>query len=1371
MVVNTYLNILALKPDHPAALAALASRYEAQGRYGDLVQVLTRQADAAKDSAERVALHRRIAALWADKLGKHGNAIASFEKIFESDPTDSRDQRAPQGPVHEGARLAAADRGLPQGAAAPGRGGAAGAADRDGARRRRSPERRARVDRALQPGAGGRGARRRRADGPGDAVRSRAALAGADRGARTPAAERGRAERRRGRAGAARTARRRCSTTGWARRRRRSRSSSGSRSWQPKNARAARALREIYAQAGDYAALEALYAEHGAFGDLCDQLTSLADRTADMAARTRLLERVALIAQEKLNQPERALKAYERILATDPRNRGAALALLPLYRNAQKWPRLLATYEVLLGPAAGGDALADKLELLAEARKILRAAPRVEGAGLPVVRARVRGGAEERGGAPGSGAAGRRGGRVGQPGDAVRRAHGRDDRRRGAAVAAAPHAAHRLDAAFPAAGRAQGRRGRSSNEVGFDEEADAALEQILTQTKSWADLAVLLHARADRAPDAAERVRLLFRIAQLEEERVADAAAASVTWKAILEAEPNNERALRALIRLSEARQDWAGVVEGLRRDLASRPADSREEREALLLRIANIQEVRLDDPEATFATYREVLQANPHAAPAVAGLERLLAGGYADRAGDRAPDAAVLRAHGRRAQAGRRQRGAAGDRRHARREGRAAGEAARRSTAGRPTIRRARTASAWRCSTSIRRTRRTATRCSGSRTRAGKTGELAERLRAVSAETEDQTAAARPAGRRRRAAGEAARARAGRREGLRPDPQGGAAARGRVPGAVAPVSRRAALGGAARAARHAPAGRAGRARTAGPARPDRRPRRGGAGRPGPRARRLREDAGARRRRSARAPGAGSPLRRARALARPREPAGDAGRLRLRRRGAGAGVPARRAARQPPRRRRRRARPAGTDRQGRRRTTRARAACSRSWSRCPSTGSASRRSSSRSTRRAAPGRAWRRSSTSSARRVEGPTRRRCWCASPICRRTSCRRAARRWRPGGRCWRPTRATRTRCGEIERLGDGAGALLRAGRRLSGAGVQDATRPTSRGAPTCCRGRPSCTRGAWATGAPRSTSGSWSSHLDPEDTETTAPAAAALETLYTETGDVGGLVKILRHAGAAGPPSAPDAQEDPVPRRRAGGEVAGRHRRARWRRCARSWRSIRRTGRRSTRSSRIFEAGSQHRQRVEMLRKRIDLAGDAAARQELWRRSRACSSATSATSTRRSPPASASSTRTRRTIRRWRRWRGSTSSRGVTASGWRSSSAGWRSSAARDADARRRCCAQIASLLEGPLGDPGERARPLARGAGGGARPTREAMAALERFLAPGDRRRRCGWRRRRRWSRSTSGQRPLRRAGGGGARLRRRADRRARAGSSS
>src|SRR5207248_2002979 len=96
-------------------------------------------------------------------------------------------------------------------------------------------------------------------------------------------------------------------------------------------------------------------------------------------------------------------------------------------------------------------------------------------------------------------------------------------------------------------------------EVGFDEEADAALEQILTQTKAWPDLAKLLHGRADRAADVADRVRLLVKIAQLEEARLADR--------------------------------------------------------------------------EATFASYREVLQANAYAAAAVSGLERLVAAGYPDRA------------------------------------------------------------------------------------------------------------------------------------------------------------------------------------------------------------------------------------------------------------------------------------------------------------------------------------------------------------------------------------------------------------------------------------------------------------------------------------------------------------------------------------------------------------------------------------------------------------------------------------------------------------------------------------------------------------------------------------------------------------------
>jgi tetratricopeptide (TPR) repeat protein len=629
MVVNTYLAILGLKPDHPEALSALAARYEAQGRFGDLVQILTRQAEVSTDPATRVALHRRIAALWADKLGKHQNAVASFEKIFEADPNDLETAARLKDLYAKGRAwrplIEVLRRELPHADVAGRR-----ARLIDMARiasERLNDVREAIVlynqvlalserDPDALTGLATLYERERRWPALVEILERQRLNAQSD-----PSAELAILERRGTllyeRLGATQAAIEVFQRI---------------QALQPQNARATRALREIYAQSGDYASLEALYAAQGAYGDLCDQLTSLADRTADMGARTRLLERVATLAQEKLKQPERALKAYERILATDPRNRSAALSLLPLYRAAQKWPRLLATYEVLLGPAAAtdGTSLAERLELFTEARRIceqrlgskalafqwcaraFEAAPKNE-----VVRTdleRLAAEADEWGALAALYDA-----RAGASTDAEERLW---LLRRSLRIAAT-----RLFRPQEARKAAE----QILSEVGFDEEADVALEQVLTQTKAWADLAKLLHGRADRAPDAVERVRLLMKIAQLEEERVGDLAAAAATWTKVVEAEPTNERALRALVRVSEARQDWAGVVEGLRRDLAIRPPEGREE---VLLKIGAIQESRLADHQATFTTFREVVQANPQSAAAIAGLERLLA---ADPQADRA--------------------------------------------------------------------------------------------------------------------------------------------------------------------------------------------------------------------------------------------------------------------------------------------------------------------------------------------------------------------------------------------------------------------------------------------------------------------------------------------------------------------------------------------------------------------------------------------------------------------------------------------------------------------------------------------------------------------------------------------------------------
>ena len=150
-------------------------------------------------------------------------------------------------------------------------------------------------------------------------------------------------------------------------------------------------------------------------------------------------------------------------------------------------------------------------------------------------------------------------------------------------------------------------------------------------------------------------------------------------------------------------------------------------------------------------------------------------------------------------------------------------------------------------------------------------------------------------------------------------------------------------------------------------------------------------------------------------------------------------------------------------------------------------------------------------------------------------------------------------------------------------------------------------------------------------------------------------------------------------------------------------------------------IFEAGSNHRQRVEMLRKRIDMAGDATARQELWRRVAgllerdvgdvdeaiaACVSILDENP--QDDPALETLARLyeqqgrhRQRLEILERRLGLTSGRSAERVG---------------------LLRQIAALLEGPLGDPADalgRWREVLEAAPA----DKDALAALERFLAPG------------------------------------------------
>ncbi len=134
----------------------------------------------------------------------------------------------------------------------------------------------------------------------------------------------------------------------------------------PGDARALRVLRRAYASQGRWEDLEALYAASGDFEGLAEVLGRAAEQSGDPEVQVRLSLRVAAVYADELAQPERAFRAYERVLTLDPHHREALQALQPIYRAQQKWPRLRQILEVDFELACGAGDLVRAEQLAAE---------------------------------------------------------------------------------------------------------------------------------------------------------------------------------------------------------------------------------------------------------------------------------------------------------------------------------------------------------------------------------------------------------------------------------------------------------------------------------------------------------------------------------------------------------------------------------------------------------------------------------------------------------------------------------------------------------------------------------------------------------------------------------------------------------------------------------------------------------------------------------------------------------------------------------------------------------------------------------------------------------------------------------------------
>ncbi|MGH7270918.1 MAG: tetratricopeptide repeat protein, partial [Polyangiaceae bacterium] len=411
---------------------------------------------------------------------------------------------------------------------------------------------------------------------------------------------------------------------------------------QPGNAKAVRVLRDGHLAMGDYDGLTNLYAETGDWEGLVEVLSGAADKAADADLKIDLSFRCAGVYEAHLNAPERAFRSYERVLSVRPDDQRAAAALAPLYEKDEKWARLPALYEILLGHAAGVDDKRALLEKLAEttghrlqdraaalgwARKSYELAPEREGAleafeaaarasrewGVFVEALGVRMEALEgmRAAAGSSGKKGKKKKDAGV-GEGARREEIRTLRAKLAEVYAAEMG--RVDDAV--------RVYRALVEE--DEDDDVAvqtLDRILRAADRRDDLRWLFDVRVERA-NTAFRLDLLGEWAMLEEEVFGAPERAVVLYRRMLDVVPHHGPALRALARLLRAQGDAEGAVAVIALDRDQREGPERAARE---VELANLYLEPLHKYGEAFSACERALSLSQNAPDAIAVVEQLL--------------------------------------------------------------------------------------------------------------------------------------------------------------------------------------------------------------------------------------------------------------------------------------------------------------------------------------------------------------------------------------------------------------------------------------------------------------------------------------------------------------------------------------------------------------------------------------------------------------------------------------------------------------------------------------------------------------------------------------------------------------------------
>ncbi|MBL4634952.1 MAG: hypothetical protein JKY56_13855 [Kofleriaceae bacterium] len=390
----------------------------------------------------------------------------------------------------------------------------------------------------------------------------------------------------------------------------------------PDHAKAARVLRELYATAHDYDALEALYGGMGQWEELIECYFGISDRLGSEEETISLLERAARVANARFSSPDKVTRVYERLQSVNASHLGAAQALSNLYRDAGKWPRLLSIKEILLGHADD----ADRLPLIDDIRDLCENQLASKSLAFQwTCRAyEIR------------------------PEDSellaglLRLAMEAD---------AWPEASAMLVARCAQDGISEQEKIRLLRELGrvaeqyLDDPASArdfyeqilvlrnddndaldALESLATRGSKWERLLDILRRRSALETNSEREVELLGRIAVLEEDQLGNIEGALSAYERILELNAENRDALRACARIYENQADWSGLVRTL--DAQLRFVEDHSGESAIHFRLGSLYQEALHKPDLARESFKRCLQLDPND-DVYNALEQYLGDGY----------------------------------------------------------------------------------------------------------------------------------------------------------------------------------------------------------------------------------------------------------------------------------------------------------------------------------------------------------------------------------------------------------------------------------------------------------------------------------------------------------------------------------------------------------------------------------------------------------------------------------------------------------------------------------------------------------------------------------------------------------------------